>query len=162
METIEVKRRILIEGGFQDDWSRLHSVHPMELLIPTIATRVNIRNIGSTLVTPLDLVYRWIDQYLIPAAALADPMDQVPHEFNLFDYDGVQAVASIITADGRIYFDTKLTQDRSENNRMRLSRFLRVLIRNSADMTNPVNLFFTMEGRQKFQGTPIEIINPPK
>lgn len=147
----ETKKRVLIEGGFQDDWGRLNSVHTAELVIGDDVTKINIRCLGSSYIKPLTLVYRWEGVNLIPVSPL-----EKGNDYNLFDYNRLQAVSSIIVDDGRVFFDISLLKDRSERNYRRLDIFLERL-KEKTDGTNPVNLFFNPNIRQRFMHTQIEI-----
>ena len=148
------KRKVLIEGGMMDDWSRVNSVHPTELPIPRNVTKLDIRRRGSSYVKSLRLIYKWEGRDFLPT----NPLEDKDITYLIDGHEIINSVTTVIIDDGRIFHDISLFEDHSPNNRSRLDRYLQILIEKNNGY-NPVRLFFTPDARQLFINTPIEIYN---
>ena len=147
----DAKKRVIVEGGFQDDWSKLSSVCPIEVVMGDDMSRINFRSYGMRPVR-LTHVYNWVGTEWLPV----DPFEDKIVECNI-ENNTLQIVSSLITEDGKIFFDVSLYKDKSERNRNRLDIFRERLREVVSSYTNPIHLFFTEKGRERFRRSAIEI-----
>lgn len=156
METVEIKRRVLIEGGFSDDFANINSVHPTELVLGDDVSRINIRHLGSSLLQRLVLVYNFADGKLIPT----NPTQEKDVEQSIIDYDVIPIISAMVVDDGRVFLNIS-NDEHSEEIRERIRKFVE-RIKNVTGETNFVELFFTQKGRQRFNHLPVVVYNAPK
>lgn len=110
--------QVIVEGGYQDDWSR-HTQTVIEKIVPENCTRITF--IPAYV---LILVATWKDDGV---HWLEEQEGGETVNFGLVNNFGILRPCTVITEDGRIYHDLELINAPDEVNRKRLTRYLEVL-----------------------------------
>lgn len=115
----EKSSRVIVEGGYQDDW-RTYNSSVIEKVVPPSCTRISCIS-GSYVLTLVgewgngDL--QWFDQISANGEAI---------ELSITDV-GLLRPRTLITEDGRIFHDVTLLESEGEIEQKRLVHYLEIL-----------------------------------